>query len=137
MCGGRRRYAFHVRSLNDLAAEILSDKTHVSWEGVRHACRLMLAYADYNCAAADSKHGPAIGRDGENVIDTTMGALAELEHLHDECERAWRDFKGAEWPRGDVDVWLTNDKRFCEALERSTHALATLRAAHFGATAET
>jgi hypothetical protein len=117
----------------DLAAEVLHDQTHVSWDGVRHVCRLVLAYADYNCAAADSKaRGRAISDDPTRVVDALMGGFAELDNIHEDCARAWRDFKSADWSRGAYDVWRANDETFCAAIERNACALHDLRARHFG-----
>jgi hypothetical protein len=133
--GRSSRYLAGVRSLNELAAEILSDNKIVSWEGVRHVCRLLLAYADYCCASADSRSGRGrpISDDPKRVLEVITIEFKELQDLQEDCELAWREFQNADWPRGAFDVWAANDDRFCAALERNTQALKALMQKYYGA----
>jgi hypothetical protein len=123
-----------VRSLNELAAEILSDDKLASWESVRHVGRLLLAYADYNCAATDSTvgRGRATSEDPRRAVAGLIAGLKDVQAIHEDCERAWDAFQNAEWPSGATDVWRANEERFCEVLERNTRALEDLRRKHFG-----
>ncbi|MBX3214095.1 MAG: hypothetical protein KF850_18815 [Labilithrix sp.] len=124
-----------MRSLPELASEILArtgGRNSVSWDGIRHVCRLLLADADYNCAAADSKDR-TISSDSEVAVDVVVGRLAEVENVYRECERAWSDFQQAERPLGAVDVWAAIDAKFCAAIERCTQTLETLRRKHYEA----
>jgi hypothetical protein len=84
-----------------LVAQILTSE-HLSFQVIEQACRLLIADVHFNswCASVGKKLGLA-----ENAW---LEMLDEYNAIYEACDRAWKAFQIAEWPKGQSSVWEQN-----------------------------